>query len=155
MKALKIFVTLSLIFFSASYAAAEKYGLGVVLGDPTGVSGKMKLNDAHSVDAALAYSSGRHSGLQFHSDYLWDRARSWDTDEGPLHMYYGLGGRLISYEDKDKKSQVSIGPRGSLGVTFNINNPNLEFFGEGAVVVEVAPSINVDLDAGIGARIRF
>jgi hypothetical protein len=70
-------------------------------------------------------------------------------------MYYGLGGRLISYNDNEDRGKISLGPRGSLGLNFNINNPNIEFFGELAMILEVVPSIAADLDAGIGARIRF
>lgn len=140
---------------AASFAKAEDFALGIILGDPTGLSAKMKLNESHSLDGALAYSSGRHSGIQLHGDYLWDRARSWATTQGPLNMYYGLGGRLISYKDSKDKSQISVGPRGSLGLNFDFFNPNIEVFGELAAILEIAPSIEADLDLGIGARIRF
>lgn len=149
-----MFVFLTTVFMLPA-AQAEDFGLGVILGDPSGLSAKMKMDDRHSLDAALAYSSGRHSGLQLHMDYLWDRARSWGTTQGPLNMYYGLGGRLNSYDDHHRNSQLSFGPRGSLGLNFNINNPNLEFFGELALILELIPSIAADLDAGIGVRIRF
>lgn len=152
---MRIIAMISFLMLSMSFAHAEDFAVGIILGDPTGLSGKMKLDGAHSMDGALAFSSGKHSGTQFHADYLWDRARSWGTDQGPLHMYYGLGGRLISYNDKNDKSQISIGPRGSLGLNFNINNPNIEFFGELAAILELTPSITADIDAGIGARIRF
>ncbi len=152
---MKILTIICLFFMTVSVAHGEDHALGVILGDPSGLSGKMKYDGRHSIDGALAYSSGRHSGLQFHADYLWDRARSWGTTHGPIDMYYGLGGRLISYNDEDHKAQVSVGPRGSLGLDFNINNPNIEFFGELAVVLEVVPSMTADIDAGIGARIRF
>lgn len=152
---MRMLAVISFLMLSVSLAQADDFGLGIILGDPTGLSGKMKLNESHSVDAALAYSSGKHSGTQIHADYLWDRARTWATDQGPLHMYYGLGGRLISYEDKDDKSQISLGPRGSLGLNFNINNPNIELFGELAAILELTPSITADIDAGLGARIRF
>lgn len=152
-------VALSVATFSTAHAQSEQFGLGVILGDPTGLSGKMKWDESHSVDMALAYSSGRRSGLQLHADYLWDRARSWGTAEGPLDMYYGLGGRIITYDERKndgrRESLVSIGPRGAIGLSFNINNPNLEIFGELAAILEIAPSVGVDLDAGIGARIRF
>jgi len=158
---MKMLTILSLLVLSFSWAQAanhsadDDYAVGVILGDPTGLSAKMKLNNEHSLDGALAYSSGRHHGTQIHSDYLWDRARSWETTQGPLYMYYGLGGRLISYTDKDDHSQISLGPRGSLGLDFNIFNPNIELFGELALILEVVPSITADVDAGIGARIRF
>lgn len=152
---MKMSVMICLLFATGSVASAEDFAVGVILGDPTGLSGKVKLNERHSIDGALAFSSGKHSGAQIHADYIWDRARSWGTTEGPLNMYYGLGGRLISYNDDRNSSKISIGPRGSLGLDFNINNPNIEFFGELALVLEVVPSITADLDAGIGARIRF
>lgn len=151
---MKLLSALFAVLMMTSAAHAEDLGVGVILGDPSGLSGKMKLDGNHSIDGALAYSSGKHSGTQFHADYLWDRARSWGTTQGPLDMYYGLGGRLISYSDENK-SKISIGPRGSLGLSFNINNPNLELFGEIAMVLEVTPSMSADLDAGVGARIRF
>lgn len=151
---MKMLAVISLLFLT-SFAHAEDFGVGVILGDPTGLSAKMKLDGSHSVDGAFAYSSGKHTGAQFHADYLWDRARSWGTTQGPLDMYYGLGGRLLSYDDKDDKSQLSIGPRGSIGLNFNINNPNIEFFGELALILEITPSVTADLDAGVGGRIRF
>lgn len=143
------------LMLTATVVHAENYALGVILGDPSGLSGKVKYDNNHSIDGALAYSTGKHSGMQFHSDYLWDRARSWETTQGPLNMYYGLGGRLISYNDDHDNAKVSIGPRGSLGLNFNVNNPNIELFGELAMILEVAPSMTADLDAGVGARIRF
>jgi hypothetical protein len=156
---MKILAMISLLLMTAAVGHAatanEDFGLGVILGDPTGLSAKMKLDQAHAIDGALAYSSGKHHGAQIHADYLWDRARSWETTQGPLYMYYGLGGRLITYNDSDDKSQISLGPRGSLGVSFNFFNPNIEVFGEGAIILEIAPSIAADLDVGIGARIRF
>jgi hypothetical protein len=165
MKHLKSFLKLTAVTLlttatisTAQAQTSEMFGLGVILGDPSGLSGKMKWDAAHSVDMALAYSSGRRNGLQLHADYLWDRARTWGTTEGPIDMYYGLGGRIITYNnrhDNRDESLISIGPRGSIGVNFNINNPNLEFFGELAAILELAPSVGVDLDAGIGCRIRF
>ncbi len=153
MKLLSILFTA--LILTTTVAHAENYALGVILGDPSGLSGKMKYDNSHSIDGALAYSTGRHSGMQFHSDYLWDRARSWETTQGPLNMYYGLGGRLISYNDDHDNAKISLGARGSLGLDFNINNPNIELFGELALILDVAPSMAADLDAGIGARIRF
>ena len=150
---MKILFVLSLIF-TALAARAEDFGVGVILGDPTGLSAKMKLDGDHSLDGALAYSTGKHSGLQLHADYLRDHARSWTTKGGPLDLYYGLGGRVISYKE-DHKSETSLGPRGSLGLSFDVFNPNIELFGELALILEVVPDMTADLDAGIGARIRF
>lgn len=152
---MKILSTICLVLMVTTVAHAENFGLGVILGDPSGLSAKMKLDGSHSLDGALAYSTGKHHGLQFHADYLWDRARSWGTTQGPLDMYYGLGGRLISYDNDKHESKVSVGPRGSLGLSFNVNNPNIEIFGELALVLEVVPEMTADIDAGIGARIRF
>ncbi len=145
-------VSLSLL---SSLAFAEDFAAGVILGDPSGLSVKMKMDEGHSLDGAFAYSSGKHHGIQFHADYLRDRARSWHTSGGgPINMYYGIGGRIISYDDS-KKSEVAIGPRGSLGLNYDFFNPNVEVFGELALVLEVAPSVDADIDFGVGARIRF
>lgn len=150
-----------LLFATASMANAiegskEQFAIGVILGDPTGLSGRAKFDGEHSVDAAIAGSTGRWPGLHLHADYLWDRAHAWETTQGPLFMYYGLGGRIISIHDDDSNNgKLSAGPRGSLGILYNFNNPNLELFGEGALILDIVPEIDVDLDIGIGLRIRF
>ncbi|MGZ3775020.1 MAG: hypothetical protein ACXVCY_14115, partial [Pseudobdellovibrionaceae bacterium] len=89
-------ITLTTTVFTTEAQATNS--LGVVVGDPTGLSGRFGLDSKHSIDGALAYSSGYYEGLHIHATYLWDHARSFATKQGPIELYYGLGGRLITIQ---------------------------------------------------------
>lgn len=141
-------------FFTADTVHAES-AVGIVIGDPTGVSARTKLDAAHSLEGALAYSFGHYDGLEIHGTYLWDRARSFATTEGPIELYYGLGARAIFINSGKHDGEVAIGPRGPLGVLYNFHNPNIEVFAEVSATLNVVPSTDVDLDLGIGFRVRF
>lgn len=130
--------------------------VGAVLGDPTGLSARVGLDAQHSFEAALAYSTSHYEGLHVHGTYLWDQARTFRAaNAGPVDLYYGLGFRLISISKGDRKDEIALGPRAPLGLLYNINNPNLEIFGELSVAVDIVPKTDVDLDVGVGVRIRF
>lgn len=137
-----------------SYAHADN-AVGVVLGDPTGISGRMSLDSQHSLEGAFAYSSSSYEGLHLRATYLWDRARTFQTAADPLYMYYGLGLRVISISRGKYDGDIAFGPRAPIGVLYNIDNPNLELFAELSLAVDLVPKTDVDIDGGIGVRIRF
>lgn len=141
-----------LLFFQSAKA---EFAVGAVLGDPTGLSGRAAIDGQHSVDAALAYNSGNYSGLHIHMSYLRDRARTFATTEGPIELYYGLGVRLISVDKGKYDGDTMIGPRAPLGLLYNFKNPNVEVFGEIALALDIVPRTDVDLDVGVGVRLRF
>lgn len=140
------------VFFQPALATNS---IGVVLGDPTGLSGRMGIDSKHSIEGALAFSSSKYEGMHIHGTYLWDRARSFSTHEGPIDLYYGLGARIISIHQGKYDGDTAIGARAPLGLLYNFNNPDLELFGEISLALDLTPKIDVDLDLGIGLRIRF
>lgn len=150
----KYFYTLITTVLLTSPAMASN-ALGVIIGDPSGISGRMEWDSRHSIDGALAYSTGYHNGLHIHGTYLWDRARSWSTAQGPIDMYYGLGLRMISITKGSDDGKLSFGPRAPVGLIYNFNDPDIELFGELALALDLTPKTDIDLDVGFGARIRF
>ncbi len=153
---MKILITTAMILFSALGFAREEYQLGVILGAPTGISGKIYLNNNRSIDAAMAYSLAHDLGLEFHADYLIENVRSLSINAPhPIELYFGIGGRIAVIDKGEHDNDLAIGPRAPVGVTYTIANPNIQFFGELAMILNIVPDTNVDLDAGIGARYRF
>ncbi|NOT80381.1 MAG: hypothetical protein HOP07_15410 [Bacteriovoracaceae bacterium] len=149
---------LASMFFLLAHAsfAREELQLGVILGAPTGMSAKLSLGNNRSVDAALAYSLSKDLGLEFHADYLIEKAQSFYINAPePLELYFGIGLRLAEIDRGKYDNDVAIGPRAPVGVTYTISNPNLQFFGELALILNVVPDTDVDLDAGLGVRYRF
>ena len=150
----KILVLVSVLF--SLNAFSSQYQLGVMLGEPTGISGKYQLGNNRSVDALLAYSLGDDLGLVIHADYLFEKARSFNLGEfGPLDLYYGIGGRIVDLKHGKHKDELAIGPRAPIGLSYDLNNPNLQFFGELAIAFDLIPATDVDLEGGLGVRIRF
>lgn len=149
------FVVVLLLALLGLQPARADNALGVVLGDPTGISGRFSVSPANSFEMAVAYSSSHYEGLHIHGTYLWDNARNFRTSASPLEMYYGLGVRLITINKGERDGSTAVGPRAPIGLLYKINNPNLEFFGEVSATVDITPKTDVDLDIGIGVRVRF
>ncbi len=150
------FLYLTIFFLMAQITYAFDYQLGVVLGAPTGLSGKMELGNNRSIDAAIAYSLADDLGLELHADYLIEHARSFSINSvSPLELYYGIGARLVSFEKGKHDGDLAFGPRAPVGVNFLVNNPNLELFAELALALDIVPATNLDLEGGLGVRYRF
>jgi len=147
-----------LFLFSLSFNihAREELQLGVILGAPTGFSSKLSLGNNRSIDAALAYSLAHDMGLEFQADYLIERNYAFLINAPePLELYFGIGARFATITKGKHENDLALGPRAPIGVTYTINNPNVCFFAELALILNIIPETDVDLGAGIGARFRF
>lgn len=153
---MKIFLAVLVFLIAQSSFAREEYQLGVILGAPTGLSGKAELGKNRAIDAALAYSLASDLGLEFHIDYLIENAHAFNINApSPLELYFGFGARFAVINGGKHDNDLSIGPRVPVGVSYKMSNPNIEFFGELALDLDIIPDSNVDLEAGVGARYRF
>lgn len=151
-----LMIALLASFLASQTLQAKEYQLGAILGAPTGLSGKVVLGNNRSVDAALAYSLADDLDLTFHMDYLVENAHKFSIKAAsPLALYFGLGVRLAVIDGGRHDDDIAIGPRLPIGLSYDMNNPNLQFFGELAMILNLVPDTNVDVDAGIGARYRF
>lgn len=149
----KILLCLSMIiiFLASSSLEAQVKGLGVgvILGEPTGVSLKKWVNNKHAIDGALAWSFGDNDAFHIHADYLFHNRRSLQVDRSTIPFYYGIGFRL-KFEDESK-----FGVRFPLGVTLFIVEAPIDLFFEIVPILNLAPSTDLDFNAAIGARYYF
>jgi len=67
-------------------------GLGVIVGEPTGISGKLWLSGKTAIDGAVAWSFDKNAKLQVHGDFLIHKFDLIIVDKGRLPLYYGIGG---------------------------------------------------------------
>lgn len=135
--------------------AAGPVGVGIVIGDPTGLSANYRLSSQRSVDAAVAWAFGSYPGFELHSDYLWHRNGLLRAEKVAFDLHYGIGARLISISDRHASDRTYFGPRLPLGLSTNFNQSALEVFGELALVMNLVPGTSADFDFGIGARVYF
>ncbi len=119
--------------------------LGIILGEPTGLSLKMWQSDNTAFDAGIAWSFGGSGSVHIHSDYL---RHNWlDTDTGGLALYYGLGARVKLADDP------RLGARIPIGLQFNIPDTRLSAFFEVAPLLDLVPETTFDVNGGLGIRI--
>jgi hypothetical protein len=131
-------------------AACRGIGLGVVVGEPTGVSLKQWLSARNAVDAALAWSFTDESAFHVHADYLYHLLSAGEVRIPGWEFYLGIGGRLKLEEDDSR-----IGVRVPFGMDYLFETTPFEFFLEVAPILDLAPATEVQLNGGFGIRYYF
>jgi hypothetical protein len=135
---------------AALVGQANDFGIGGILGAPTGLSLKYWFTDRTAVDGALAWHFGDDSRLQIHADHLWHiRIPQWHVPHGQLPVYVGVGMRVIAGDDSE------AGVRIPLGLSYLMNEAPVEIFAEIVPVIEFAPDTEGELDGAIGVRYYF
>jgi hypothetical protein len=134
-------------------------GVGVIVGEPTGISFKSWTGTGHAIDGAAAWSFSEDDEFQFHIDYLfhnYDFFHAEDLD-GRLPVYFGVGGRTKFEENSMRRDNddTILGVRLPLGVAYHPSGPRLDFFVEIVPTLDFAPDTDFELDAGIGMRFYF
>ncbi len=126
------------------------FGLGVILGEPTGVSVKVWNNDRSAFDIGAAWSfAGSHDAIHLHGDYL---LHSWlnGVEDGDLAFYYGIGARVI-LSDPDAR----LGVRIPLGLNYIVPNSRIDIFAEIAPILDLTPNTDFNGNGGVGIRYYF
>lgn len=137
-------------FFGLLASAQDKnFGLGIILGEPTGLSFKNWLSGETAIDVAAAWSFERRGSLHFHGDYLIHNFDLLKVKKGKLPVYYGVGGRIRA-EEKSR-----LGVRIPVGVSYIFENVPLDIFIEIASIMDLAPKTEFWATAFVGIRYYF
>ncbi|MFC1585769.1 hypothetical protein ACFL5V_09500 [Fibrobacterota bacterium] len=145
---IRLAVLAAVLLLGRAAAGDGKLGLGIILGHPTGISGKYWLSQTTAVDAALAYSLMGRGHIYLHADHLWHFSEIIDIEQNIL-AYIGIGPSVkVGDHDGLLRARVPLGIELLLGGTGDI-------FVELVPVLELIPATDVDFDAGIGARFFF
>ena len=151
----KTFPILVLILTSLSLSskglAYEKndFGLGIILGSPTGVSAKLWLTKSSAFDGAAAWSFGDKGRFQIHGDYLWHNFNLIKVEEGSFPLYYGLGFR-VNFGD-----ETEAGVRFPIGLEYLFPRAPFDVFVEVVPVLQIVKKTDFEIDGAIGARFFF
>jgi hypothetical protein len=134
---------------SAGVAQDRGFGLGVILGEPTGLSGKLWTTSRNAIDAGVAWSFRREGFFHIHADYLWHFPLRAETSER-FTFYAGVGGRFgaVSHD-------AILGVRVVGGFAFWPRNTPIDIFVEIAPVVDLAPATELNANGGVGIRFFF
>ncbi|MFA7332053.1 MAG: hypothetical protein WC326_13370 [Candidatus Delongbacteria bacterium] len=147
----------ALLLAGAGLAQAELLGLGVMVGEPSGLTAKSWLDKTHAVDLGLAYSLSGDTDLQVHADYLIHNFGLLADSgiKGRLPFYYGLGGRLRLREGSGDDGKDKLGVRVPLGVSWYPPDTQLDIFLELVPVVDLIPDTEAGLNGALGVRFWF
>lgn len=141
-------VVIGLLIIPAAEGAAPPVGLGVMVGEPTGVSGKLWLGARSAVDMAASWSLVHDGRAEFHGDYLRHNAGLFSVRRGSLALTYGIGGRLLMRKHRDDR----LGARIPVGLSYLFEGNQVEVFVEAVPIVDLIPETEGDLAAALGIR---
>jgi len=152
-----------IIILSKPIAAQDQgFGIGLILGEPTGISAKYWTSKVNAFDFGVGVAVGGdrinyegdynsdESRFHFHMDYLWHSFNAITSSES-FPLYYGIGARLNTGGGYD----ASLGARGVFGIAWFPKSTPIDVFVELVPVLQITPSVGFGIDAGIGVRYFF
>jgi hypothetical protein len=137
------------VLVSTGGAQDRGFGLGVILGEPTGLSGKYWVSGTNAVDAGMAWSFKDPGFFHIHADYLWH----FPIQTGSVKqfaLYTGVGGRIGA-----RSEDPLVGIRIVGGIAFWPKDTPLDLFLEFAPVVDLVPATELSAQGGLGIRFFF
>jgi len=142
---------LAFIVTNAGAVERKRIGLGVIAGEPTGLTGKFMLNSTNGIDVGVGWETSGDNEIHIYGDYLYHLYNIIDVTKGYMPLYFGAGLRYVDREKKDDK----LGVRIPVGLEYIFENVDLGAFFELVPVLNLTPDTDFDLEAGIGIRFFF
>lgn len=142
---------LLLVCLSAGLLQAQekKLGLGIILGEPTGVIAKYWTGSRTAFDVAGSWSFSGEDSFHLHADYLFHNFNLFKVEKGKLPFYYGIGARL-SLQDETR-----FGIKFPLGLSYIFEDTPLDIFFEIGPVMDLIPDTEIHVLGFIGFRYYF
>ena len=159
--------SLALIVLESVAGATEigesrQFGLGIQLGDPSGITGKIYLGGrVNAVDFALGtyYDSPISDGLYVQAAYHVHIVELTSGGGVAIPFRAGIGGFFTTgywrWDDGSEDYDVVVGARVPFGLDFDLERAPLQFYLEIAFDVTLAPPLRFGGDGGIGFRYYF
>ncbi|UCH82722.1 MAG: hypothetical protein JSW50_09590 [Candidatus Latescibacterota bacterium] len=140
---------IAISILAGAAAAQGTFGLGIIVGEPTGISAKWWLSERSAIDAAAAWSFSDDSAMTLVADYLLHNFDLINVEKGQLPIYFGVGGR-VKFESDSK-----VGIRIPVGLAYIFDGMPLDAFFEIAPLLDLIPDTEFNVNAAIGIRYFF
>jgi hypothetical protein len=145
-------MTLSMIPRTAE-AREPRMGLGLFVGDPTGVTGKHPFGGGPvAFDWVIGFGVLEGEGQAGHVDFLWQQPLS-EFERAQMDLYFGVGPKIATIPSRD--DSFYLGARAPVGLDFMFDRVNLELAIEVAAGLWIIEETDFDLDAGVALRYWF
>lgn len=126
----------------------RSFGAGILIGNPTGFTGKYWKSRENAYAFGLAWSLGSNGSVLVYGDYLWHRFEI--TGEPRTPLYFGVGAWIGSHENS-----TGLGARIPLGIMHLLSKDPIEVFLEIVPSISLIPDTDLDVQGGIGLRYYF
>ena len=144
--ALVIFGCLAGLSFAESN---HNIGLGIILGEPTGISFKIWNRQTVAFDAGAAWSIVDEKHFQVHGDLLFHNFGLFRVETGRMALYYGVGARVWFASDTIVSLRVPV------GLSYEFEKTPVEIFLEIVPMLDLIPSTEVGMGGAVGFRYYF
>lgn len=142
-------------------ASSGNFGLGIMLGEPSGITAKYWLSRTQAFDVGLSYSFD-DDYFALLSNYLWHFPALFGArgSVGSQFVpYLGIGG-VLAFDDEGpfgrrRGQDIAVGARIPLGVEFLPRAVPLGIFAELAPGVGLIPEVFGFLQGEVGGRFYF
>jgi hypothetical protein len=161
-KSIIIIILAACLFCSAAFAQKSGFGLGIIIGEPTGITGKYWLSSKSAIDGAIAWSF-HGENLHLHGDYLIHKFDLIKVAKGSLPLYFGVGVRARfndhdyydHHDHYDHDHHARIGIRIPVGLDYLFAHDPIDIFFEIVPILDLTPDTEVGFNAAIGFRYFF
>lgn len=152
---------------SKSFVANKTFGLGLELGAPVGLNGKVFVAPAVALDFGVGFIYSHYyygDGLHLYGDVLWHPTSLVSADAFELPFYVGVGLRYWDFDYCDRGlctyGGSAVGLRVPVGIAFDFNRMPLDIFIQLVPVIDFVNGdyydrfrdrshFGIDLSAGI------
>jgi hypothetical protein len=161
-----LFATLLGLCSFTVQAQSSGFGLGIVLGEPTGLSAKTWTGDGNAFAFGLAWGGwGRGGYFHAHADYLFHNYSLFNISQGRMALHYGPGLRLRTWGGdrywsngryyESRGGHTRLGIRFPVGLTYMFDGAPVDIFLEAAPALDLVPGTSFDVNGGLGFRYYF
>ncbi len=144
-------IVLGLMMILAKPITAQDhgFGMGIILGEPTGLSAKLWTSGDNAFDFAAAWSFKGDGSLLLQADYVWHFFNLMPVSPGKLPLYIGIGGRVVLADDP------RFGIRIPIGIDYLFADAPIDVFLELVPILDLSPETDFGVGGGIGIRYWF
>jgi len=144
-------IVLGLMMIIAKPVTAQDhgFGMGLILGEPTGLSAKLWTSSDNAFDFAAAWSFKGDGNLLLQADYVWHFFNLMPVSSGKLPLYIGIGGRVVLADDP------SFGVRIPIGIDYMFADAPIDVFLELVPILDLSPETDFGVGGGLGIRYWF
>ncbi len=150
------YLLLYLMFFYGAglNASPRRFGVGIVVLGPTGVTGEYIYGKDRDISAELGWDA--HS-FHLNLDHHWNR-KDWIKADGVgINVYFGLGLRCLSWASRynGNNHDEEIGIRAPAGIQHIFKEVPIQIFFEIAPALILVDHTALILDLALGTRYFF